>query len=53
MADDLTEAIQQNAQGPASAEADGVKLQQHGLPRALFASQGAANRRKTGPFRSG
>ena len=32
MADDLTDTIARNAQGPASAETDGVKMTQHPLP---------------------
>jgi hypothetical protein len=39
MADDLTEAIQQNAQGPASAEADGVKVTQHPLADQIAADK--------------
>ena len=31
MADDLKDAIKQNAEGPESAEADGVKTKQHSL----------------------
>jgi hypothetical protein len=31
MADDLKEAIKQNAEGPESAEADGVRVKQHSL----------------------
>ncbi len=31
MADDLRDTIKQNAQGPESAEADGVKTKQHSL----------------------
>jgi len=32
MTDDLTDTIKQSAQGPESAEADGVKVKQHPLP---------------------
>ncbi|MEI7836628.1 MAG: hypothetical protein WCK05_09470 [Planctomycetota bacterium] len=32
MADDLTDTIKQNDAGPASAEVDGVRMQQHPLP---------------------
>ena len=31
MAEDLKDAIKQNAEGPESAEADGVRVKQHGL----------------------
>lgn len=31
MADDLTDAIKSNAEGPESAEADGVRVKQHSL----------------------
>ena len=31
MAEDLKDAIKQNAEGPESADADGVRVKQHGL----------------------
>jgi hypothetical protein len=39
MADEIENAIAQNAQGPASAEADGVKVQQHPLPDQIAADK--------------
>ena len=39
MADDIENAIVQNAQNPASAEADGVKVQQHPLPDQIAADK--------------
>lgn len=39
MAEDLTEAIELNAQGPASAEADGVKITQHPLVGQVVAAK--------------
>jgi hypothetical protein len=49
MAEDLAETIAQNAQGPESAEADGVKVKQHPLPdqtrlRPGYAGQVAADK---------
>ena len=35
MAEDLTDTIQQNAQGPATAESDGFKVTQHPLPHQI------------------
>jgi hypothetical protein len=35
MAEDLTDTIAQNAQGPESAEVDGVKVKQHPLPNVI------------------
>ena len=39
MADDIENAIRQNAQGPESAEADGVKVKQHPLPDQIAADK--------------
>ena len=39
MADDLKDAIKDNAAGPASAEVDGVKTQQHPLPDQIAADK--------------
>ena len=39
MAEDIESAIRQNAQGPASAEADGVKAKQHSLPDQIAADK--------------
>jgi hypothetical protein len=39
MADDLKDAIQENAVGPALAEVDGVKTQQHPLPDQIAADK--------------
>ncbi len=39
MAEELDNSIQQNAQGPASAEADGVKVTQHSLPDQIAADK--------------
>jgi hypothetical protein len=39
MAEDVTDAIRQNAQGPESAEADGVKVKQHPLPDQIAADK--------------
>ena len=39
MADDLKDAIKENAAGPASAEVDGVKTQQHPLPDQIAADK--------------
>jgi hypothetical protein len=39
MADDIENAIRQNAAGPESAEADGVKVKQHPLPNQIAADK--------------
>ena len=39
MADDIENAIRQNAQGPESAEVDGVKVKQHPLPDQIAADK--------------
>jgi hypothetical protein len=39
VADNLADAIRQNAQGPESAEADGVKVKQHPLPDQIAADK--------------
>ena len=39
MADGLKDAIKENAAGPASAEVDGVKTQQHPLPDQIAADK--------------
>ena len=39
MADEIENAIRQNAQGPESAEADGVKVSQHSLPDQIAADK--------------
>jgi hypothetical protein len=39
MAEDIENAIRQNAQGPESAEADGVKVKQHPLPDQIAADE--------------
>ena len=39
MAEDIENAIRQNAQGPESAEADGVKVKQHPLPDQIAADK--------------
>jgi hypothetical protein len=39
MAGDIENAIRQNAQGPASAEADGVKVSQHSLADQIAADK--------------
>ena len=39
MADEIDNAIRQNAQGPESATADGVKVSQHSLPDQIAADQ--------------
>lgn len=39
MADDLKDAIRKNAQGPESAEADGVRVRQHPLPDQIAADK--------------
>jgi len=44
MADDLTDTIKQNAAGPASAEVDGVRMQQHPLPAQIAADKYLASK---------
>ena len=44
MAEEVENAIRQNAQGPESAEADGVKVQQHSLPDQIAADKYLAGR---------
>ncbi|MCY2927884.1 MAG: hypothetical protein NTV86_00025 [Planctomycetota bacterium] len=44
MADDLTDTIRQNAQGPASAEIDGVRMHQHPLPDQIAADRHLGNK---------
>jgi hypothetical protein len=39
MAEDLDSTIRQNAQGPESAEVDGVKVKQHSLPDQIAADK--------------
>jgi len=39
MADDLKDAIKQNAEGPKQASADGVNVQQHGLADQIAADK--------------
>ena len=39
MTDDLTNTIQQNAQGPRQAGVDGVNVQQHSLPDQIAADR--------------
>ena len=39
MAEEVENAIRQNAQGPESAEADGVKVKQHPLPDQIAADK--------------
>ena len=39
MAEDIDNAIRQNAQGPESAEVDGVKVKQHPLPDQIAADK--------------
>jgi len=55
MADDLKDTIKQNAEGPESAEADGVKTKQHGLREQIeadkyLAGKDAASRNPTKAF---
>ena len=45
MADDLDSAIQQNAQGPRQAGADGVTIQPHSLADQIAADKYLANKR--------
>ncbi len=47
MTDDLTDTIKQNAQGPESAEADGVKVKQHPLPDQIAADKYLAGKAAT------
>ena len=44
MADDLTDTIRQNAQGPQSAEVDGVRMQQHALSDQVAADKHLGNK---------
>ena len=44
MAEELDSTIQQNAQGPESAEADGVKVKQHSLPDQIAADKYLASK---------
>jgi hypothetical protein len=44
MAEDIDNAIRQNAQGPASAEADGVKVTQHPLSDQIAADKHLAGK---------
>jgi len=44
MADDVENAIRQNAQGPESAEVDGVKVKQHPLPDQIAADKYLASK---------
>jgi len=39
MAEEIENAIRQNAQGPESAEVDGVKVKQHSLPDQIAADK--------------
>jgi len=39
MAEDIENAIRQNAQGPESAEVDGVEVKQHSLPDQIAADK--------------
>ena len=39
MAEDLKDAIKQNAEGPESAEVDGVRMKQHPLPDVIDADK--------------
>jgi len=47
MTDDLTDTIKQNAQGPESAEADGVKVKQHPLPDQIAVDKYLASKAAT------
>ena len=52
--DDIENAIRQNAQGPASAEADGVKAAQHRLPEQIETDKYlAANGAMSKPWENG
>jgi hypothetical protein len=44
VAEDIENAIRQNAQGPESAEVDGVKVKQHPLPDQIAADKYLAGR---------
>jgi len=44
MADDLKDAIKQNAEGPKQAAADGVNVQQHSLPDQVAADKHLAGK---------
>ena len=57
MPDDIENSLRQNAQGPVSAEADGVKATQHRLPDQIetdkyLAAKGAMSRRNFGLTRA-
>ncbi|MBI5726044.1 MAG: hypothetical protein HZA50_18940 [Planctomycetes bacterium] len=45
MAEELDDTISRNAKGPASAEVDGVKVQQHSLPDQIAADKYLASKR--------
>ena len=45
MAEDLDNAIQQNAEGPRQAASDGVNVQQHALPDQIAADKYLASKR--------
>jgi len=47
MAEEIENAIRQNAQGPESAEADGVKVKQHPLPDQIAADKYLAGKAAT------
>ena len=47
MAEEIENAIRQNAQGPESAEADGVKVKQHSLPDQIAADKYLAGKAAT------
>jgi hypothetical protein len=44
MAEDLKDTIKQNAEGPESAEVDGVRVKQHGLRDQIEADKYLANK---------
>ena len=48
MADDLSDAIQQNAEGPHSASGDAGSMQQHSLPDQIAADKHLASKRAMG-----
>ena len=48
MADDLGNAIQQNAEGPHSASGDAGSMQQHSLPDQIAADKYLASKRAVG-----
>ena len=45
MTDDLKDTIKQNAEGPKQAGADGVNVQQHGLPEQIAVDKYLASKR--------